>query len=335
MQKLSETLGGKWNDDLAWYALATMTGAELLGPNTKLYTGASTYSAVTVTTFNQIWSQWDPSCSGGIWWSRDRNSAGTKDYKSVITNAQMIMLSARLYGMTNNATYLQAAQQIYGWLKSSGIVTSGWHIYDGINYSPSGCVLNAAEYSYSYGILMGGLVLLSKYSNNPIYASDAAKILDVALSVFTVNNVITDICEQNNNCAVNSISPKGSFIRGLTYYYNNTNDATIKTKIQTAIDASVVSMAQNSCDSNWGCYNTWQGPNAKVQTDFHSELNSLQLMNAAVMIHSASNIPGATSNITPPPTASKQNSALSLYTGFYGTSLSGCFFAFAIFSTFF
>ena len=294
MQKLFETIGGKWNDDLNWWALATLTGAELYGmKQTLVSTSAATYGGITENTFNQVQSDWDASCGGGIWWSRDRSNPKTKDYKSVITNAQQMMIATRLYGLTKNGTYLELAKQNYQWMKSIGLITSAWHVLDGVTYSPNGCVLSEKEFSYSYGVLVGSLALLSKYTNDPSYASDASNILDFSLSLFTVNNVFTDPCESNNSCPVNSVSFKGSYIEGLTIYYQNTDDESVKAKIQKVVDASALSLVQNSCDANWGCYNTWQGQYAKIQTDFHSELNTFNLMNAVAAVHSSTNIQGA------------------------------------------
>jgi mannan endo-1,6-alpha-mannosidase len=155
---LSATLLGKWNDDIAWWALAAMTGAEIYGPNAKLPSG-NTYLSVAQITYNQIWEQHDNMCGGGIYWSRDRTAARGKGYKSTITSiylifnyldAQAIILGARLYRMTNNATYLKQAQELASWLKTSGVINSQGQVYDGID-ADTGCSLKPPFHSYIAG----------------------------------------------------------------------------------------------------------------------------------------------------------------------------------------
>jgi mannan endo-1,6-alpha-mannosidase len=155
---LSATLLGKWNDDIAWWALAAMTGAEIYGPDAKLPSG-NTYLKVAQITYDQIWEQHDDLCGGGIYWSRDRSSARSKGYKSTITSiylifnyldAQAIMLGARLYRMTKNETYLKQAQGLADWLKTSGIINSQGQVYDGID-ADTGCSVKQPFHSYIAG----------------------------------------------------------------------------------------------------------------------------------------------------------------------------------------
>lgn len=147
---LSETLLGKWNDDIGWWGLAAMTAAEVYGKDAKSPSGV-TYLQIASITFNEIWQQWDAHCGGGIYWSRDRKGE-KKGYKSAITNAQQIQLGARLYLLTKNETYLKNAKLVYDWFKFSGIRGENGEVYDGID-ADNGCKLSMDHNSYIYGIL--------------------------------------------------------------------------------------------------------------------------------------------------------------------------------------
>ncbi|ORY21092.1 hypothetical protein BCR33DRAFT_776586, partial [Rhizoclosmatium globosum] len=56
----NESQDGRWNDDIAWWALSSISGAEATG-NADLRAFAST-------TFDQVWMSWDDQCGGGIYW---------------------------------------------------------------------------------------------------------------------------------------------------------------------------------------------------------------------------------------------------------------------------
>lgn len=144
---ISEKLLGKWNDDIMWWALGALSGAELYGTDAKMPSGI-TYLKTAQITYDQVWSQWDSKCGGGIYWSRDRTGA-KQGYKSAITNAQHILLGSRLYILTKNETYLRNAANVANWMKSSGLITTNSDVLDGIDAS-QGCKLGQASQATSY-----------------------------------------------------------------------------------------------------------------------------------------------------------------------------------------
>jgi mannan endo-1,6-alpha-mannosidase len=82
---LSEQILGKWNDDIMWWGLAVLTGAELYGLDAHM-PNKITYLKSAQITYDQVWQQWDTKCGGGIYWVRDRKRDSKKGYKSSITN---------------------------------------------------------------------------------------------------------------------------------------------------------------------------------------------------------------------------------------------------------
>lgn len=66
-----------------------VTGAKLYGPS-SLMPGGVSYLQNAETTYNHAFEQWDSTCGGGIYWSRDRASTNINmaTYKSTITNLE-------------------------------------------------------------------------------------------------------------------------------------------------------------------------------------------------------------------------------------------------------
>jgi hypothetical protein len=83
---ISETLYGKWNDDILWWALGPMTLVEIYGRDAVMPNNVPFYNLVN-NTLEQVWMQYDDSCYGGIYWSRNRKSNIIRErtYKSTIT----------------------------------------------------------------------------------------------------------------------------------------------------------------------------------------------------------------------------------------------------------
>jgi mannan endo-1,6-alpha-mannosidase len=271
LASFDQVILGKWNDDIGWWAMATSTGGELFGADTLMPGGVS-YQELTDTTYKQIMAQWSESCGGGIYWSRDRNNAQTKGYKSTITNSQAIMLAARLSILKNDSSYLDQGNMIYTWLKESGIVRPDYSVLDGIDEDRSCGIVNE-ELSYKSGMTAGALAWMYKASGNPYYIEEANKITQYALTKFTQSDIFADACEPS--CEENKVSPKGTMLRGLGFVAEFTNNAALKARLTRVLENSVAAMLK-TCNSEFGCGNYWvQG---KEQTNVHYQINALELM---------------------------------------------------------
>ncbi|KAL2916780.1 hypothetical protein HK105_203559 [Polyrhizophydium stewartii] len=313
---IASTLLGRWNDDIMWYALGSLTGAELFG-NSALMPRSSkiTYLQSAVNTYNEVMQQYDLStCGGGIFWSRDRTNPKTKDYKSTITNAQAIILAARLAIATGNKTYLTQADTIYSWLKDRQIITANYHVSDGL--SIVGCAIDIRQYSYNAGMLIGGMAWMYKATGDAKYITEAGKLLDTALTTFGTSSIFIDLCEgasgactsgtdSSNAPASNQVPPKGTMIRGMTYLYMFTPDAAQKAKLKTYIDASFAGML-NTCTDDLGCSAVWTPGAAPANGNFHHQLVAIELANAVAQVYLAES---ATGTIVNPTTDAKQGSS--------------------------
>ena len=117
-----------------------------------------------------------------------------------------------------------------------------------------------------------------KTTNQPSYLSESSSLLTASLAAFAPNSILTDSCEPN--CALNSVSFKGAFARGLGYLYEMTSDQAAKTQIKNVLSRSITAML-NSCDQSWNCGINWASstPNPGGKS-VHDQMVAMELMTA-------------------------------------------------------
>ncbi|KAI8900965.1 glycosyl hydrolase family 76-domain-containing protein [Globomyces pollinis-pini] len=271
--KFSETLLGRGNDDILWWAFGPAAAAELLGKDAKMPSGVS-FLNLAQTTYDQVWGDWDSSCGGGIWWSRNREGKD-RYYKSTISQSQQIYLGARLLALQGDKGFSSQTAQIYNYLVATGLITSDKRILDGIN-SDTTCRVNQNLYSYQNGMLIGALAWLGKGTSNSAYINEANNLARAALATYAPNSIFIEPCEPS--CNSYHVAFKGILIRGLGYLYEFTDDMTVKGLIKKALTESVGAML-STCDNNYNCGNIWTGqPN--LPSNVHDQLNALELITA-------------------------------------------------------
>jgi mannan endo-1,6-alpha-mannosidase len=279
---------GKWNDDILWWAFGPMTGAELFPGQTM--TGGVPYLQLARQTYDEVWEQWDNNCGGGIYWSRDRitNDPQTRFFKSTITHAQQMLLGARLFAQTNrNQTYLQHTNQMMTWLRQ-GLISRDLDVYDGIRANPQECALFIDEHSYNAGLISGALAYWSHVSGNAQFMTEAENLARRALQRYTVNNVITDLCEAVRNpqrrCPVNQIYLKGPYIKGIAYVYRFSRNQELRNRIREVFEATSRAMLA-TCDSNFTCNSQdWAEGRRGEGNNIHAQINALEMMNAMLTV---------------------------------------------------
>ncbi|KAI9329471.1 glycosyl hydrolase family 76-domain-containing protein [Obelidium mucronatum] len=289
-------IAGRWNDDIGWWALATMTAAETFGKDgiiarNNLLTGYNpTYLSVTNTTFHQIWMDWDTkTCGGGIYWSRIRTGSNA-DLKSTITNVQELELGARLFALTGNADYKAKFDIIYAWLKSTGIIDSNYLVHDGVR--DGGCTVSKEIYSYHTGELMAALAVMYQATKTQTYLDEAHKVFAAVRTYFVTAS--TNVLDIEPSCAagVNCKSPTGYYwaiYKGFANLYVATTDNAIKSSIAKIVQSSAL-VNFKGCDSNWYCirnlpvgtgFTMQNGTNPRDQFETVAILNTLAIINGA------------------------------------------------------
>ncbi|KAI9009812.1 glycosyl hydrolase family 76-domain-containing protein [Gaertneriomyces semiglobifer] len=284
LKTIQEKLRGKWNDDIAWWALSMMSAADVYGPTQVIPGGKKTFLEVAQLTHQHIVEQWsDATCNGGIYWSRDRQAARGAEYKSVITHGETITLSARLYKATKQQAYLQWGDILFRWLKDSGFVTANYEVLDGAD---APCTTkDTKQWSYNAGMLLAGLSAMYEASQQQSYLDEAHNLFRASVTRFTKNNVVYEpLCDQAPQiCGRDTPAFKPQYVKGLRELHRVTPDAAIKQQVQTVIDATVAAAAAN-CGDDWWCSKDWDVTGTPGR-DFYNQYPTAELLVAAAAVH--------------------------------------------------
>ncbi|TMR93975.1 glycoside hydrolase family 76 protein [Nonomuraea basaltis] len=163
------TFSNDFNDDLAWWAQASVRAYEI--------TGTTAYLTTAQNLFNSIWAYQDATYGGGIWWRRS-----VQNQKNVATNAVAAATAARLYSATGNTTYLTRAQSLFSWIKTN--LQSAGHVYDHLEGSGSGTLVKW-DFSYNFGNYISAAAALHTATGDNTYLSDATGAADWATTYLT------------------------------------------------------------------------------------------------------------------------------------------------------
>lgn len=150
------------NDDQVFWAFAAMTAAELKFPQPQ--PDYPSWTAMGQAVFQLQTERWDPdNCGGGLRWQINSLNAGY-DYKNIASNGGFFQLAARLARYTGNQTYVDWTEKMWTWLSESTLIDpgqpQGTRVYDGAGIEGNCMKPNQAQYSYNYGILIGGLAYI-------------------------------------------------------------------------------------------------------------------------------------------------------------------------------
>jgi predicted alpha-1,6-mannanase (GH76 family) len=234
----------EYDDDEGWWALAWIDAYDL--------TQSPEYLAMAETIFADIASEWDVStCGGGVWWQKPAI------YKNAIANELFLEVAASLANRTTGkeSTFYKAwADKEWAWFKGSGMINSQNLVNDGLSSTnPNACRNNGqTAWSYNQGVILGGLVELSKAEGDPEIVAQAEAIAKAAIAKLTVKGILTESVVSGNDAP----QFKGIFVRNLAKLDKVTPDALYKTFIDTNAD-SIWANDQGQ-DHEFGAL--WQGP---------------------------------------------------------------------------
>ncbi len=252
-------------DDTQWWALTWVNAYELTRNPAYLQMAEKIHSYVT--------EAWTPSqCGGGLVWQT------TNAYQNAVTNELFLELSARLYLLTRQASYLQWAQKELSWFNGSGLVNSSHLINDGLTTS---CQNNGqTTWTYNQGIILGGLAALYQATHDQAYLTEATQIANAAISILVSSSgILTEPC--TGSCPTQNPDQtqfKGIFIRNLDALYQVTGDQAYLA----FIDRNASSIWENDRNINNQIGYDWSEPiNAMDQSFNASTLSSgLDALNA-------------------------------------------------------
>jgi len=123
-----------------------------------------------------IYSGWDDTLGGGIYWCEQNKSS-----KNTCSNAPATVLCMKLYNATGNKDYLDQAKKTYYWIKSN-LLDPKDHVYwDNIRVNGD---VDKAKYTYNSGQMIQAGVLLYHETKDKIYLEDARRTAKGAYEYF-------------------------------------------------------------------------------------------------------------------------------------------------------
>lgn len=250
----------KYLDDEGWWALAWIDAYDL--------TRNKDYLAMGESIFANMATEWDDTCGGGIWWSKDRK------YKNAIANELFLSVAAHLANRTTGSTrkqYLAWGNREWTWFKATGMINAKGLVNDGLTITNSGtgaasCTNNGrTTWTYNQGVVLGGLVELGAADHDPNLKAAAQKIATAAVTqLVDGNGVLHDPCEPK--CGADGVQFKGIFVRNLVLLQK----AQPQTAYQAFIDRNADTLWKDARGPDSQLAERWSGPfvsaNAASQT---------------------------------------------------------------------
>jgi predicted alpha-1,6-mannanase (GH76 family) len=192
-------------DDTGWWGVAWLQAYLMTGDSSYLQTAEADLSYM-----HQYWNTDASACGGvgGVWW--EVTSSGPAG-RVAISNELFLELSAWLYNVTGNSTYLSWAEAEWSWFQAAGFITSSNLVYDNFN---SACQLIAPYFTYNQGVILAGLSQLYLATKNASLLTQAENIATAAIAKLAPSGVLADTC-QPSSCDGDMTSFKGIFVRNL------------------------------------------------------------------------------------------------------------------------
>jgi Glycosyl hydrolase family 76 len=169
------TGGTTFYDDNAWVTLDLLYAYKLTGNQSDLATAENE--------FHYVVSGWDTSttdtCPGGVFWE---DTAGSP--RNTVSNAPNAEAGLLIYQATGDSYYLTWAEQMYNWVRTCLLASSGMY-YDHLN---SDGTVNTALWSYNQGTMIGAGVLLYEVTGQSSYLQQATQTANASVAYYGSNN---------------------------------------------------------------------------------------------------------------------------------------------------
>jgi predicted alpha-1,6-mannanase (GH76 family) len=201
-------------DDEGWWALAWIRAFDV--------TNDSRYLAMAKTIFADMTTGWDDTtCNGGLWWRKKE-----RDYKAAIQNELFLVVAVALHERTPGdggaGSYLDWANREWKWFDGTGMINGASLVDNGLD---SNCLDDHhGTWTYNQGVILAGLIGLSKANGDPSLLARARSIADATIKRLVDDvGVLREPCEPG--CVRDTPEFKGIFMRNLAALEEETNDA--------------------------------------------------------------------------------------------------------------
>jgi predicted alpha-1,6-mannanase (GH76 family) len=268
-QRTSPGFLNHFYDDEGWWALAWIDVYDL--------TRQQQYLSMAESIFANMTRGWDDTCSGGIWWSKDRK------YKNAIANELFLSVAAHLATRAKSGVarteYLHWAQREWQWFARSGMINSDRLINDGLDQH---CANNRkTTWTYNQGVILGGLSEINRAVHDPSLVTAATSIAAATLSspvLVDGQGILHDVCEPK--CGADGTQFKGIFVRNL----RQLDDVAPSPRFGDFVAANALSISKGMHPPEYGIGEVWSAPygpaNASTQSSGEDALVAAIFMRA-------------------------------------------------------
>lgn len=257
-------------DDDQWWALAWLKAYDA--------TGNKKYLAISEGIFkHMVKKSWDTDCGGGLKWKLFHY------YKNSVTNELFLVLAARLALITNNPEkkkyYTDWALKEWNWFSHSPMYNDTLWIADGLEKDCSCHYSNKTEgtYTYTQGLVLGGLTYLYKLTNNKQYLNIGKKLAHASMKNFSNSNGI--LTETQDTPNFDNVQFKGIYMRYLALINTELHDEVVREYILHNADH----LWTCSRSSDGFCDFDWNGPYKKSHWQGGANGSVMDLLNAALI----------------------------------------------------
>ncbi len=212
-------------------------------------TGEKKYLEKAEILYQYIYSGWDDTLGGGIYWCEQQ-----KRSKNTCSNAPAAVLCMKLYNLTKGKNYLEQAKKTYTWTKQNLRDPEDGVYWDNIRLDGS---VDKAKYTYNSGQMIQAGVLLYLQSGDETYLKEAQETAKGSYEHFTKMRKNAEGVEARFYTA----NPWFNVIllRGLKALYEVDGNATY---IRTMADNARYAW-QHTRDANGFLSNDWSGTEPK------------------------------------------------------------------------
>lgn len=251
-------------DDMEWLGIASLRAYH--------ETGDVDYYNVATTLWTDIKGGYT---NGAIDWNKD--CAGCKN---ACANAPAVILAARLYRVTNSASDLQYARDIYSFMKAHLVDPVTGAVWDAINLN-TGVTNKDWIFSYNVGTFIGAGWELYKATGEVNYLNDAVKTAEYAMNSRRTNGMF--FADETGNGDGGLF--KGIFIRYLALLAREGNiPAETRARYNEALRFNAQTLKTNGINPSTNLVGTNWSQQPSGSTDYATQLSGVKLIEAAATL---------------------------------------------------